>query len=246
MQEKLLVLALLDGEGGEGKTGLSLRAPSSASRGAKSRGINNKLRFAGKGRLGARPLVSSNCELSLSVFCYTTSLVRRSRPASLFGAWNSSIPSGSSEPLFLRPREGGSGAPSGVSSVAFCAAWCSLYLEAEKPRPEARPKRTPSQPGWSGMEAQARRHRRPLGQATGAPPQPLLGIHAARALSPLWTRSTRPEQSARASGAVGGRVACCELGHFEHAGRPKAVRLELKRKCPRRAAGILLDAPTKE
>ena len=50
--------------------------------------------------------------------------------------------------------------------------WCSLYLEAENPRPEARPKRTPSQ--------------------------------------------------------------------------PTAVRLELKRKWPRRAAGILLEAPTKE
>ena len=36
--------------------------------------------------------------------------------------------------------------PAGVSSAAFCAAWCSLYFEAEKPRPEARPKRTPSQP----------------------------------------------------------------------------------------------------
>eukprot|EP00964_Phaeocystis_antarctica_P011065 scaffold6082_cov51-Phaeocystis_antarctica.AAC.2 len=41
----------------------------------------------------------------------------------------------------------------------------------------------------------------------GAPPRPLLGIHAARALGPVGP-------SGWACGAVGGRVGCCEPRAF--------------------------------
>jgi hypothetical protein len=62
---------------------------------------------------------------------------------------------------------------------------------------------------WAGL---------PWAGTTRAPAQPRLGTHTARApLGPEGSSSKRA-YTERASGAVGGRVGCCEPGQFDHAG----------------------------